>query len=317
MLVLLLLVMGACQAPPSPASWNAGGEHSRAESIPPGMMAAHQAALRLGMQVEQSSSQMATLSDGRHRVVILAPPHARVSLDGHPFTHPRVASANGKVYISSFVVSQIESRLRADSNTWTDRTLVESTQYPPPPDVSPVRGTVMIDAGHGGRDPGAPNRYGPAEKHLALDAARRLRDALAGRGVRVVMTRSNDTYPTLDERVKMANRIRPDLFVSVHFDTAGSTQAHGFTLYIAEQASAESVDAATRMDRAMRRTGARSRGVRRKDYIVVHQTRCPAVLVEMGYLSNPTEGRRLSTASYRQRLADAVAEGVLSYLRHN
>ena len=138
---------------------------------------------------------------------------------------------------------------------------------------------------------------------------------LASHGIKTLMTRTGDSYPTLDQRIAYANQTRPDLYVSIHADSAPNKNATGFTIYVARKASSQSVDAAKSLVDAMKRTHVNSRGMRRADFKVIAKTSSPAVLVELGYLSNAKEAQRLSTTHHRQRMAEAVAAGILDALR--
>ena len=153
------------------------------------------------------------------------------------------------------------------------------------------------------------------EKDVVLPISLAVRNALVARGVKVVMTRADDRFIELDNRARIANRARPDLFVSIHADSAPSRSARGYTLYAARAASKKSIFLAKRIDRSLAATGVSSRGLRRADYRVLVKTNCPAVLVEVGYLSNSAEARRLATDRHRQAIAEAIAAGVIHSLR--
>ncbi len=193
-----------------------------------------------------------------------------------------------------------------------------------PPGVAPPRlGKVVVDAGHGGKDSGTPKRSSRKvrgnglidEKAVNLDAARRLERHLKRGGATVVMTRKSDVYVTLNERPAIGNRHRALLFVSIHADAAANRSAHGFTIYVARRASASSLKAAALIRRELARTGVTDRGIRRADYRVLKNSRGPAVLVELGFLSNSAEARRLATSTHREAMAAAVARGILAYLK--
>jgi len=102
--------------------------------------------------------------------------------------------------------------------------------------------------------------------------------------------------------------------VSIHSDSSSNSSARGFTIYVARSASWSSRRAAAAIGRAMLRAGLTSRGTERADYRVLVQTRCPAVLIELGYLSNRDEARLLRSSSFQDRLARAIAEGISEFL---
>ena len=190
---------------------------------------------------------------------------------------------------------------------------------PEPPAVTPTprrtSGLVIVDAGHGGHDPGTISANGLHEKNINLRVAAKVANLLEQRGVAVVMTRWQDRYIELEERSDIANRRNADLFVSIHSDSAPSRSPQGFTVYVATAASAEAYRVADAINQAMEGTGTNNRGIREADYNVLVNTDGPAVLVELGYLSNTQDTARLADDGFRDRLAQAIANGVQAYLR--
>ena len=168
--------------------------------------------------------------------------------------------------------------------------------------------TVVIDAGHGGHDRGGIPGQRIAEKEMTLDVAQRLKKVLAADGYRVVMTRENDVFIPLGTRTAIANSYRNAIFVSVHFNSAKRVGADGIETYFYSRDSLPLASAVHHFVAG----GAPSpnRGVRRRGYYVLRKARVPAVLVECGFLTNPNEAARISTSSYRQRLAEQIAAGV-------
>jgi N-acetylmuramoyl-L-alanine amidase len=203
--------------------------------------------------------------------------------------------------------------------------------------VSVLARTVVIDAGHGGRNPGsrsiAGNRF---EKEFTLDWALRLQRVLEGRGWKVWMTRTNDIDLSLAERVDIAEAAGAAIFISLHFNSAfPSRDPSGLETYSVTPLGmashvvrdypddprkgypANAHDAASlRMAVAVQRsvlasTGQVDRGVRRARFMdVLRWQNRPAILVEGGYLSNPQEASKIQTAEFRQKLAEAVAAGL-------
>jgi N-acetylmuramoyl-L-alanine amidase len=112
----------------------------------------------------------------------------------------------------------------------------------------------------------------------------------------------------------VANRLEADLFVSIHADSAPNRAARGFTVYVSRSASAACRRAGACMVRGLNGSGAANRGIRPADYRVLVHARCPAVLVELGYLSNREEAAQLVEPTYQRRLAEAVVRGVLAFL---
>lgn len=168
--------------------------------------------------------------------------------------------------------------------------------------------TVVIDAGHGGHDRGGIPGQRIAEKDMTLDVAQRLRNVLAASGYRVVMTRDSDVFVPLPTRVAIANSYRNAIFVCIHFNATQRMGAGGIETYFYSRGSLPLASAVHYYVAG----GAPSanRGVRRRGYYVLRKTNVPAVLVECGFLTNPTEAAYAQTASYRQKLAEEIAAGV-------
>jgi N-acetylmuramoyl-L-alanine amidase len=168
--------------------------------------------------------------------------------------------------------------------------------------------TVVIDAGHGGHDRGGIPGQRIPEKEMTLDVAQRLKRVLAADGYRVVMTRENDVFVPLGTRIAIANSYRNAIFVCVHFNSAKRTGADGIETYFYDRDSLPLASAVHHFVAG----GAPSpnRGVRRRGYYVLRRARVPAVLVECGFLTNPTEAAYISQSSYRQKLAEEIAAGI-------
>lgn len=171
--------------------------------------------------------------------------------------------------------------------------------------------TVVIDAGHGGHDRGGVPGQRIGEKGMTLDTAFRLRAILQAAGLRTVMTRTNDTFIPLGTRVAIGNSQRNAVFVSVHFNSAPRRGARGFeTYYFTGRSASLAAAIHSRVTRQTWRT--EDRGLRRRGFFVIRRSRIPAVLVEGGFLTNPDEGATISRPENRQRLAQAIAAGILA-----
>jgi len=168
--------------------------------------------------------------------------------------------------------------------------------------------TVVIDAGHGGHDRGGIPGQRVSEKEMTLDVAQRLKKALAAGGYRVVMTRDSDVFIPLGTRVAIANSYANAIFVSIHFNSAKRSGAGGIETYFYNR---ESLPLASAIHYFVAGGAPSSnRNVRRRGYFVLRKATVPAVLVECGFLTNPTEAALAETASYRQKLAEEIAAGV-------
>lgn len=167
---------------------------------------------------------------------------------------------------------------------------------------------VVVDAGHGGFDRGGIPGQRVAEKTMTLDVALRLRQVLQASGYRVVMTRDSDVFVPLGTRVAIANSYRNGIFVCIHFNATSRSGANGIETYFY---SSQSLPLASAIHYYVA-GGAPSenRGVRRRGYFVLRRTTIPSVLVECGFLTNPTEAQYAQNASYRQKLAEEIARGI-------
>ena len=169
--------------------------------------------------------------------------------------------------------------------------------------------TVVVDAGHGGRDNGAFRRYGGAEKLATLDVATRLERKLRESQFHTVMTRSSDVFVPLDERAAISNRQKNAIFVSVHFNDSRRRGIHGFETYYYSPVARH---LAYRIQQHLvTMHGASNRGVKTANFRVLRKALYPAVLVECGFLSNRSEGAGARSSSYREELADKIAEAIV------
>jgi N-acetylmuramoyl-L-alanine amidase len=174
--------------------------------------------------------------------------------------------------------------------------------------VSRPSTVVVIDAGHGGYDRGGIPGQRVAEKVMNLDVAQRLRSVLQASGYRVVMTRDSDVFVPLGTRVAIANSYRDAIFVCIHFNSASRAGASGIETYFFTR---ESLALASAIHYYVAGGAPSSnRGVRRRGYFVLRRTRIPAVLVECGFLTNPTEAQYAQSSAYRQKLAEEIARGI-------
>ena len=169
--------------------------------------------------------------------------------------------------------------------------------------------TVVIDAGHGGIDPGGIRSNLIPEKDLALDVAHRLRKSLRKAGLRTVMTRSDDRFVPLDERVAIANAQDDAILMSIHFNSAWKRHPRGIETYYAAPSEAS---LAQRIQRNLAATtDADDRGVKRAGFRVLRNTKVRAVLAECGFLTNPQDAALAQSARYRQQLANQMARAIV------
>jgi N-acetylmuramoyl-L-alanine amidase len=200
--------------------------------------------------------------------------------------------------------------------------------------------TICLDPGHGGRDAG--NRvggfFGHNEKTYTLLLALELRDQLKQAGFNVILTRSRDTFVELPLRPAMASKAGADLFVSLHFNATqtGKNEVAGPETYCITPLGAASSNAqgegadhgATTANRVEKKSllfayqiqkslvrilCVNDRGVRRARFAVLRDAQMPAILIEGGYMTNPTEGKKIYDPAWRRQMATAIVKGILNY----
>lgn len=253
----------------------------------------------LGLRVSESKPTHVILKNSSNTVMIFTLSGGKLYVNTRPIGDVgRVDSIGGQIYVSNSLIERIRSAMRA---------------YTPPSVARRMSGTVVIDAGHGGKDPGATSVLGFYEKGINLAVASEVARLLEQRGLRVKMTRTDDYFVELEDRAALANDLDADLFVSIHSDSFPKSSRRGYTVYIARSASSSSRQAANAISRSMSGTGLNSFGVQTAGYHVLTGTRGPAVLVELGYLSNRSEAALLRSSSFQNRLAQAVADGISDY----
>lgn len=218
---------------------------------------------------------------------------------------------------------------------------------------------ILIDAGHGGKDPGAISRTGLNEKEVVLDIAKQLQSILIKSGLSVRMTRDKDEFISLQDRTKKANYPNVDLFVSIHANSNPSRGVFGIEVYSLRDLTGSQKDEDQRLvnqealfndfamnkndkklkaiiadmlylnkqnesgqlarsivEQAAKYIKTKNRGDKKAGFYVLRNTLVPAVLVEVGFLSNPKEEKLLQTKSYRKKIADGVAKGILEYVQY-
>lgn len=181
--------------------------------------------------------------------------------------------------------------------------------------------TVVVDAGHGGSDPGAiypVDSSNPTirEKDITLDIALKVRDNLLAYGVNVIMTRDSDTYPTLQERAEIANNANADLFVSIHCNSIENKDSiDGAQVYYHGSSEFGKTFAQIVYDNIIAYTGMTERGIQDGSSLyVIRNTTMPAILTEGGFVSNEDDRNYLLSESGRQAIANAISDGIIEAL---
>ncbi|MGG4219917.1 N-acetylmuramoyl-L-alanine amidase family protein [Paenibacillus jamilae] len=178
------------------------------------------------------------------------------------------------------------------------------------------RRIVVIDPGHGGKDPGAGSVTGRHEKEFTLAVALKVQQlAQNDPDIQIVLTRNGDTYPTLDERPQLANNQQASVFVSIHgnsMPTSNNGKANGSETYYARQ---ESLSLATIMHKHLvAATEFKDNGIKVANHVVTRKSQMPAVLLECGYLSNPSNEAAMFTEETQQKIAEGIVDGLKEYL---
>ncbi|MBC2604067.1 N-acetylmuramoyl-L-alanine amidase [Puniceicoccus vermicola] len=276
----------------------------------------------LGLRVEWTERDRAVQLKGEWVTLDFKAASRIVSLNGiKVFLGDPALLNRGKIYIS-----------REDWR-YSLQPILMPRIFPNPPGYR----RVVIDAGHGDHDPGGQNRsLGLDEKDMALAVGRLIGERLKEEGFEVFYTRTDDTFIPLPNRPAIANGAKADIFLSIHFNAAGSSvrgvETYAYTLQGDPSSSRSNVESADRarypgnandpwnallgyylQSEVASATGVPDRGLKRARFAVLEDLKSPGVLLELGFITNQRTGRLLQTQGYRERLADAVVRGVRRY----
>ncbi len=181
---------------------------------------------------------------------------------------------------------------------------------------SKISNLIILDPGHGGFDPGAIGPSGLEEKDVNLAITLLAAEILQREGYNVMLTRKDDRFISLKERVEMANRMEALLFVSIHANSANTTYSEGIETFIAPNKVASSQLLANALQRNLLKELKRNdRGIKQEDFYVIKYTDMPAALVEVAFISNPHEESLLSSNLFREKAARAIAQGIIEYMK--
>lgn len=185
---------------------------------------------------------------------------------------------------------------------------------PKPSRVGQKRIVVVIDPGHGGKDPGAIGLRGLQEKNVILPISKKVADILEKKGIQVVMTRDSDYFVDLAPRVEIADRVNANLFVSIHANSmpANRTDVNGLETYYysSGQGLARAIHSSV-----LQSIDVRDRRVRKARFYVLRKSSMPSVLVEVGFVTGKIDSPRLGTTAYQNQMAEAIARGILQYIQ--
>ncbi|QFZ92141.2 N-acetylmuramoyl-L-alanine amidase [Synechococcus elongatus] len=194
----------------------------------------------------------------------------------------------------------------------------QQPQLPPPLPPQSGRSIVVIDPGHGGPDAGAVGIGGIREKDIVFDISQQVASILRNSGIDVRMTRTADIDLDLEPRVQVAEQARADLFVSIHANAISldRPEVNGLETYFYASQSGERL-ARTIHQSILSSISIRDRGVRQARFYVIRRTSMPAVLVETGFVTGSEDARNLANPNHRRKMAEAIARGILQYVRQN
>ncbi|MDY0404433.1 N-acetylmuramoyl-L-alanine amidase [Virgibacillus sp. 179-BFC.A HS] len=172
---------------------------------------------------------------------------------------------------------------------------------------------IVIDAGHGGKDPGAIGPNGMKEKYLTLSTAQKVRDVLQSEGATVIMTRSGDQFISLDQRVQLSNSYHTSAFISLHYNAYPVLTVNGISTHYYSSSGPDMRLAQTIQSSLMQHVNMTNRGIRQSDYHVLRTNGDLAVLIELGFVTNPYDAAKIQTGNYQTEVARAIADGLKIY----
>lgn len=216
------------------------------------------------------------------------------------------------------VVEQALAQIRTEKRILgiNDGIAQRSTTSPSLPRIQNGKVVVVIDPGHGGRDPGAVGIGGIHEADIVLDIATQVASLIENEGLQAVLTRSDDREVDLGPRVDLSDAVNADLFVSIHANAISMSRpdVNGIETYYYYSSAAASL-AETIHNSLLNFTSMNDRGVRQARFYVLTETSMPAVLVEVGFVTGREDAVRLSSAASRSQIAEAIANGILRYVQ--
>ncbi|WP_445506335.1 N-acetylmuramoyl-L-alanine amidase [Niallia sp. 03190] len=172
---------------------------------------------------------------------------------------------------------------------------------------------IVIDPGHGGKDSGTIGIFGTLEKDLTIRTAHLLADKLKTAGSNVILTRSNDSFLSLQNRVNLSSSLHADAFISIHYDSVQDPTIMGMTSYYYTSSQKELANELH--ESIIEATNLTDRGVRQNNYFVLRENTQPATLLELGYLSNASEEQLVATQKYQETVSTAIYQGLANYFQ--
>lgn len=276
----------------------------------------------LGAEVTWDAARRQAAFSTAETTVVLTLGSAVALVNGEPVDLPGGVPAYAVVHRGytrtmaplRFVAQHLGAGVGWDADARTARISSPGNSYPYTTPKNPGRYTIAIDPGHGGSASGA-WYSGVAEKDINLAVALLLREELTALGYQVVMTRSDDRDVGLTRRCTIANQAGADIFLSLHSNASATNLTfQGIYTYYHPTSSRGRALAQAIQNPVCEVTGGIDRGILGENFVVVRETRMPAALVEMGFMSTPEELSRLVDPVYQRKLAQGIAEGAVRYL---
>lgn len=199
-----------------------------------------------------------------------------------------------------------------------NRLIIEVKKFPDINKSTPLKGLkIAIDAGHGGTELGAIGCLNNNEKDVNLEISKILKEKLETNGANVIMTREDDSFVGLNDRVEIANKNNAQIFISIHNNALPDSAAHlkstgSETYYFYPQSKELAKDV---VESLVKETGFKNNGAKAQSFAVVRNTNCPAILVEVGYIINPEDNAKLIDKDYQNKIAEAILHGLENYLK--
>ena len=199
-----------------------------------------------------------------------------------------------------------------------NRLIIEVKKFPDINKSTPLKGLkIAIDAGHGGTELGAIGCLNDNEKDVNLEISKILKEKLETNGANVIMTREDDSFVGLNDRVEIANKNNAQIFISIHNNALPDSAAHlkstgSETYYFYSQSKELAKDV---VEALAKETGFKNNGAKAQSFAVVRNTNCPAILVEVGYIINPEDNAKLIDKDYQNKIAEAILHGLENYLK--
>ena len=199
-----------------------------------------------------------------------------------------------------------------------NRLIIEVKKFPDINKSTPLKGLkIAIDAGHGGTELGAIGCLNDNEKDVNLEISKILKEKFETNGANVIMTREDDSFVGLNDRVEIANKNNAQIFISIHNNALPDSAAHlkstgSETYYFYQQSKELAKDV---VESLAKETGLKNNGAKAQSFAVVRNTNCPAILVEVGYIINPEDNAKLIDKDYQNKIAEAILHGLENYLK--